>query len=181
MIKISHTDNIFELHSFLTETECIEYIRFSEKSGYEIADVQLQNNRKHLSNIRNNERYNYFSNELASKFWKRLNSNLFPELLGQKAINLSPHFRFYKYQNGQKFNMHKDGRQKFNGNETLFTFLIYLNDNYVGGNTEFRSGNLSIEPKVGSALCFEHHEWHKGSAVTSGVKYVLRTDVVYSS
>ncbi|MGJ8691746.1 MAG: 2OG-Fe(II) oxygenase [Thalassotalea sp.] len=179
MIKIPHTDNIFEIIPFLTESECLEYILFSEQSGYEIADVQLENSREHLSNIRNNERYDYFSDELASELWKRLDGHLFPLFLGKKAVNLSPHFRFYKYQSGQKFNMHKDGRQKINDNETLFTFLIYLNDNYTGGNTEFRSENLSIQPKVGSALCFEHHEWHQGSVVTSGIKYILRTDVVY--
>ncbi|MBH0056370.1 2OG-Fe(II) oxygenase [Pseudoalteromonas sp. SWXJZ94C] len=104
----------------------------------------------------------------------------FPTFSDTKAIELSPHFRFYKYFRGHKFNMHKDGKQKIKENETRLTLLIYLNDDYTGGDTLFRTDNISINPVTGTALCFEHHEWHKGSVVTSGVKYVLRTDIVYS-
>ena len=81
---------------------------------------------------------------------------------------------------GQKFNMHKDGRQNVCGNETLFTFLIYLNDGCHGGETLFRQGNLKVSPKKGSAIVFEHHLWHQGVEVESGVKFVLRSDIVYS-
>jgi len=180
MSKTAHTENIFEIDSFITEKECLEYIELSEAQGYKSADVQLSNNRQRLSEIRNNERVNYFSEALALSLWKKLSVIELPIFSGKKAIKLSPHFRFYKYQSGQKFNMHKDGRQKIKENETLLTFLIYLNDNYTGGHTLFRTNNISISPATGTALCFEHHEWHKGSVVTEGIKYVLRTDVVYS-
>ena len=72
------------------------------------------------------------------------------------AVGISPYFRFYKYQPGQLFNMHKDGRQLVGKNETLFTFLIYLNAGCVGGETLFREGNLKICPKKGTAIFFEH-------------------------
>jgi len=181
MIKTQHTDFIFELDDFLSINECLTFIEQSEAEGFTSADVQLEGARSLLSDIRNNERLNYFSEELAVKFWKRLSETDFPEILCKKAIGISPYFRFYKYYAGQKFNMHKDGRQSIGNNKTLCTLLIYLNHNYLGGNTEFRTNNLIIRPKIGSALCFEHHEWHKGCTVDEGVKYVLRTDVVYAS
>lgn len=53
----------------------------------------------------------------------------------------------------------------------------YLNDGYGGGETWFR--NVTVTPKRGSALLFEHHLEHAGVAVAGGRKYVLRTDVMY--
>jgi prolyl 4-hydroxylase len=36
-----------------------------------------------------------------------------------------------------------------------------------------------VTPKTGLALCFRHPHPHEGRAVRSGVKYVLRTDIMY--
>jgi hypothetical protein len=36
-----------------------------------------------------------------------------------------------------------------------------------------------IEPHAGMALLFQHRLLHEGSEVTSGVKYVVRSDVMY--
>ena len=55
--------------------------------------------------------------------------------------------------------------------------MIYLNDDYGGGNTSFNT--ISIEPKKGMALIFLHNLEHEGSAITDGIKYVLRTDVMF--
>lgn len=38
---------------------------------------------------------------------------------------------------------------------------------------------VTITPQQGLALCFIHQLLHKGQPVTSGRKYVLRTDVMY--
>jgi hypothetical protein len=36
-----------------------------------------------------------------------------------------------------------------------------------------------FHPPIGSVLIFEHHLLHQGSALISGRKYCLRTDVMY--
>ena len=38
---------------------------------------------------------------------------------------------------------------------------------------------VHIPPRAGSAVLFDHREWHEGDVVTKGVKYMLQTDVVY--
>ena len=72
--------------------------------------------------------------------------------------------------------------------ESQLTFMIYLNDGMVGGETRFFADMeqafrghpyLSVEPKEGLALVFVHAIWHEGAVVHSGQKYVLRTDVMY--
>ena len=87
-------------------------------------------------------------------------------------------FRFYKYQPGEQFKKHRD--QSFIRNEieaSYFTFMIYLNDNYDGGETTFN--HLTIHPKQGMGLIFQHDLEHEGAPVIKGIKYVLRTDIMY--
>jgi hypothetical protein len=55
--------------------------------------------------------------------------------------------------------------------------MVYLNDNFQGRETTFN--DLIIGPKQGVSLIFTHHLEHEGSAVIEGIKYVLRTDIVY--
>lgn len=55
--------------------------------------------------------------------------------------------------------------------------MIYLNDNFQGGDTTFR--DLRVQPKQGMALIFLHSLYHEGNEITQGVKYVLRTDITY--
>jgi prolyl 4-hydroxylase len=73
-----------------------------------------------------------------------------------------------------------DGSYSRNENEkSFYTFLIYLNDDFEGGETEF--GNLfTVTPIKGSALVFYHPLRHEGKTLISGLKYVLRTDVMYA-
>lgn len=56
--------------------------------------------------------------------------------------------------------------------------MIYLNDDFEGGETEFEN-LLTVTPEKGTALIFYHPLRHEGKALASGLKYVLRTDVMY--
>ena len=76
------------------------------------------------------------------------------------------------------------------------TFLIYLNDDFDGGCTTFYLPSTAavggaeqlcargVVPRAGSVLCFPQGNTasllHEGSAVTRGVKYVIRSDVLYT-
>ena len=78
----------------------------------------------------------------------------------------------------QEFKRHKD--QSFIRNEveaSYFTFMIYLNDNYEGGETTFDA--QTINPKQGTALIFFHDLEHEGRSVKKRTKYVLRTDIMF--
>ena len=55
--------------------------------------------------------------------------------------------------------------------------MIYLNDNFKGGETKFN--DLVVAPKKGSALVFYHYLVHEGTEVIEGIKYVLRTDIMF--
>ena len=73
---------------------------------------------------------------------------------------------------------HKDQSYIRNDSEaSYYTILIYLNDNYIGGETVF--DEITINPKAGTALIFRHDLEHTGSEVRSGIKYILRTDIMF--
>jgi hypothetical protein len=59
--------------------------------------------------------------------------------------------------------------------------LIYLSDGYEGGETTFDvDGTLTdVCGERGDVVVFPHRLRHRGSVVTAGTKYMLRTDVMY--
>ncbi|MEN3327084.1 MAG: hypothetical protein V7638_1891 [Acidobacteriota bacterium] len=60
--------------------------------------------------------------------------------------------------------------------------MVYLNEEFEGGETIFLvEPEVIIKPRAGSALLFQHPIIHEGSEVRAGVKYVVRTDLMYAT
>lgn len=169
---------IFTISGVLSPQECEAYILFSEQRGYEPAKVSLPSGARRMTGIRNNDRIIYPDEKLAQKIWERIQHLVPEEIDGWKVAGLNEQWRFYRYIPGQRFNRHRDGTFRRNEQEeSRLSFLIYLNDDFEGGETEF--DDFFIHPRAGSALCFVHAHKHKGVSVTAGTKYVLRSDVMY--
>jgi predicted 2-oxoglutarate/Fe(II)-dependent dioxygenase YbiX len=177
MQLVAHTDRVFSIPSFLSHTECVDLIALAESRGFVSAGVRTSEGQKAMPLVRNNERAMIESTTWASNIWNRLAAIALPTLDDEKPVGLPKALRFYKYSNGQRFKMHKDGPWTEGGFSSKLTFLIYLNDGFVGGATDFR--DFSVSPEMGNALLFIHDTWHEGASVTEGVKYVLRSDVLY--
>lgn len=148
--------------------------------GYKPADVDVHGQRQMLSMIRSNQRVDMESPEIAEQFWQKLKAMNIPALDGRQPIGLTPFFRFYRYEGDQKFNMHKDGRKEYKGSYTQLSMLVYLNNLEGSGATRFRNSPIDVFPKSGKALLFRHELWHAGMPVNNVIKYVLRTDIVFS-
>lgn len=96
-------------------------------------------------------------------------------------MGLNERLRFYRYTEGQQFRWHFDGSYRRSERErSMLSLLIYLNEGCLGGETEFATG-ISVEPRTGMALAFVHRVEHRGAPVLEGIKYVLRTDVMYAA
>lgn len=169
---------IFTISDVLSKEECGGFIEKSEMEGYEIATVETESGTKFITEVRNNQRVLHRNDELAVKLWEKVSSFVPPKIGNSVAIGLNELFRFYKYENGQKFKKHIDESFIRNNEEaSYYTFMIYLNEGYEGGETAF--DEVIVKGETGMALVFLHSLAHEGTEVLKGEKYVLRTDVMY--
>lgn len=88
-----------------------------------------------------------------------------------------------KYEQGNYFKKHYD--ESYNVGESVaeMTVIVYLNDDFEGGETIFHDLDKQIihKPKKNDVLIFDHDHLHEGSMITKGVKYIIRGDVLYSN
>jgi len=183
---------IFTLRNVLTPTESNAIIAAAEQIGFQQAGLATgQDVYRVKEKARNNLRVMFEDTEMAEELWTRVAPHVDRKFQNHLAHGLNWRFRVYKYPPGGTFTPHVDDRMKLPGDGliTLFTFMIYLNENLDGGETTFferRQGSRKkpgttrvITPRTGMALVFDHLLFHEGSVVRRGVKYALRSDVIY--
>jgi 2OG-Fe(II) oxygenase superfamily len=177
LLRPTPNEGVWTSPHFLSVEECHSLIELAEQSGFESATVRTSEGAAALPHIRNNDRVVLESSEWVPILWDKIKSLSLPLIEGQQAYGIPSSLRFYRYFPGQRFKMHKDGPWVEQGRTSRLTFMVYLNEGFSGGETDFRT--FQISPQTGTALLFKHSTWHEGCVVNSGVKYVLRTDVLY--
>ena len=171
--------SIFTVHNFLTREQCGEYIRLTEARGYTSAPITTAHGPVHRPDIRNNTRVMYDDATATDDLWKLAAPCLEEWDASRQPLGLNERLRFYRYDVNQQFDWHYDGYyERPTGERSLLTFMVYLNDDFSGGETLFRE--TQVQPETGMALFFVHQIRHKGATVTKGRKYVLRSDVMYA-
>lgn len=141
--------------------------------------------------------------------WSRISSYVPQSINGRPVRGINRRFRVYRYVPGAEYRCHIDGAwppsgilpddtyvydssPEENKQSSMYTFLLYLNDEFEGGETTFfmpaaREGTLNgypLRPVMGSVAIFPHGEsngalLHEGTGVRNGAKYIIRTDVEY--
>ncbi len=178
MKKIEFDKNIFVIENFWSADRCDEFIQRTEQIGYSAATIETDRGPRVVDFVRNNNRVIYKNVALAYELWQQLEPFAPKQRGNSYAFGLNELFRFYRYYPGQQFRKHRDQSYIRSATEaSYFTFMIYLNDDFRGGATTF--DHLEVKPKKGTALVFEHSLEHAGSEVVEGVKYVLRTDIMF--
>lgn len=90
----------------------------------------------------------------------------------EEEIKDAESYGLLRYAVGEKYDQHYDG-----GTESArsISVLIYLNDDYEGGEIEFPFFNLKIKPKAGTLMLFpsNYAYSHIAHPVISGTKYVI--------
>jgi predicted 2-oxoglutarate/Fe(II)-dependent dioxygenase YbiX len=181
-------DNVATIAGFLSAAECDDYIRLGEATGFEEAPITTSRGMMMMKDVRNNDRVMIDDPARALALYQRLSDDLAPRFQRTwTRVAFNERLRLYRYDIGQQFDWHRDGYfQRPNGERSFFTFMVYLNDDFDGGATSFSDdgfgfpgGMLRITPAKGMGLLFHHPILHRGDPVTTGRKYVLRTDVMY--
>ena len=85
-----------------------------------------------------------------------------------------------RYRPGQEYRPHFDAISN-SDNQRVLTFLVYLNDDYEGGETQFLSSGLRVKGRKGDGLLFRNadaagipdpNSQHAGLPVTAGEKFL---------
>ncbi|MGZ3457725.1 MAG: 2OG-Fe(II) oxygenase [Archangium sp.] len=179
---LAEDESIVTVSNFLSPEECEAFIRQTLAEGYGDAPINTLRGFAMRPDIRNNTRVMKDDPVLAGRLWERMKGFVpvhHPRIGTWHAHGLNERFRYYRYTEGQYFKWHADGSFiRSTEEESMFTAMVYLNDDFEGGTTDFHRGP-SVAPRRGMLLLFEHELVHQGAPVLRGCKYVLRTDVMF--
>ncbi|PNH12528.1 putative prolyl 4-hydroxylase [Tetrabaena socialis] len=176
----------YEISGFLTPKECKELIEVAQRAGLsksEIygADTDTVDNSSRLS-------YTVWLKTSAHPVVSKI-SKLTEAISGLPEEN-QEELQVVHYPEGGFFNPHFDccdggpkecNRMNSMGGPRHMTIIIYLNDEYTGGETAFPNLNLSIRPEVGKAGIFwstdkdngvVQQSFHGGNPVRGGEKWI---------
>ena len=181
--------SVFVIEGFLTGEECAAEIARAEAVGFAAAPVTTLEGTVMMPDIRNNTRVMIDDPGRAAELWERARTALPGEWGGWRGVGLNERLRYYRYDPGQQFAAHTDGRFTRSATEhSRLTFMVYLNGGCAGGDTVFwleadpnGPPDLRVTPETGKALVFEHLVLHEGAPLVAGRKYVLRTDVMFAA
>lgn len=118
------------------------------------------------------------NHQFTHLLWTRLAKHLPKDLGYSNAVGLNERLRFRRFRPGQSRPSHVDiPFLRSPVESSSFSLVIYLNDDFDGG--ALRIGHVSVSPRRGMAVAFRHHIKHEEETVFKGVKYILRTDIMY--
>lgn len=173
---------VFTVPEVLIASECEGLVGKVEEAGFDPAPITTSEGFVMRPDIRNNTRVMFDDVDLAAELFGRIRGAVPGQLFGRLAVGVNERFRCYRYEPGQRFAPHYDGAFRRSATErSELTFMVYLNDDFAGGQTAFHDFDVTVRPEAGMALVFQHQLLHEGCVVTSGVKYVLRSDVMYAA
>jgi predicted 2-oxoglutarate/Fe(II)-dependent dioxygenase YbiX len=177
-----YTNYIYEYENALDEQKC-DQIRDSLASIFEgnlEPDISYNRTRKNsgwvLPKYKNNEIVSE-TNDFLEKFaYGMLKQYCEDCTLVRKYCmtenKVTSRMIYRSYQENDKYDWHVD----YDHNIALHTsFLLYLNDDFEGGDTLFLNDKLRVRPKKGSVLMFPCGPYfiHKSTSIKTGNKSVI--------
>ena len=171
---------IFTIDNLFTNKELEEYKNFIE-------NIDIKNRQFTNSNFKNGKSINNdLSQYIYSKLLPYLPNNYIDRNNKSWKFNSACKYIFYsKLESNQLFNLHTDTGSEYDDKQNIYskyTALLYLNDDFEGGNTQFFDLNgkktCTIIPKKNRILIFDIDLWHSGELITEGNKYWIGTEIL---
>jgi hypothetical protein len=151
----------------------------STHSNYRISDQVLISSTPKLSQL-DHQLYGLFNQGIMKYTQLMLHRALgISQESNALDINSDDGYALLKYLPGGKYDVHFD--QAVHENKTkgarIVSSILYLNDDFKGGETYFKYQNYSVKPKPGRLVFFPSTYTHPHSAlpVQEGVKYAIVT------
>ena len=174
---------MYEIPNFLSHLECDEIIKHIDANHNRSSVVVGGTDRSDITDHRTSSTSNLNTNDnLISSVHDKISAHL--NLPRENGESLQGQL----YEQGQYFKPHNDFftgpaydmHCRASGNRT-HTLMVYLNDDFAGGETNFPNLNKMVKPEKGKAIWWKNmHEdqvltdtLHEGVPVKSGKKYIV--------
>lgn len=177
MEKIVYKEDIVEVTEFFTKEECEKFITYLESASSEWQESCFYNERimDPTAPVRLNTT-TLFDQQYLNDLRGRLQI-VAEDVFNRKLRNLS--LSAQKWLTGSYAGDHSDNSE-LDGTpnawrENKLVTIIYLNDNYTGGELYFRDHGISISPKLGSVVVFDVGigNVHGVKTITSGERITV--------
>lgn len=172
-----------EIYNFLSESECKEIIELIDKNHSPSSVASTGKEFGIISQTRTSSTCNLDpNNPLVKKLHQKI-----ADFLGLD-ISKGEGLQGQLYEEGQYFKPHHDyfsgdSYEKYcanSGNRTD-TLMIYLNNDFEGGGTNFPNIDVTVMPMAGKAVTWQNmidgklqdNSLHEGMPVTNGKKYIV--------
>ena len=98
--------------------------------------------------------------------------NLYGERFPQLRVTSGEHLRVMRYTKGGFYALHADGGAN---NPRNLSIVLFLNDDFEGGELEFPEFDLKLKPKAGQLVLFPSSfvYTHKSNEIIDGTKYCM--------
>lgn len=177
---------LYTIPHCVSEEECKRIIYEAEQKGFVAASLYTDKDGvEHFSDRRKSYRCIIDSFPFAAELWRRIKPFVPPTLPGGwQVVGLNERLRILRYKEADEFKVHTDGTYigPDGTEQSRITVLIYLNTGYEGAFTTFlnkEGGWTGIVPEVGMVAMQDQGLLHCVPPMQKGVKYVLRTEVMY--
>lgn len=170
---------VVEIKGVLTPQECDDLMAFSQKKN--MFPSQVVSPDKGEYSVKENQRK-------SLSLWLKDTDHIAANKMADTAEywtntprNHQEYLQVVKYDEGGKFNAHYDPQYGSTTQSRKATLLVYLNDDYVGGQTYFVNLGLKIKPEKGKGILFRSLDdsgkiidvsLHCGEKVERGNKWI---------
>lgn len=167
----------YVIPNFFSKKECNDIINESEHYASNYGWTTNRHNDYPTTDNQINKKWKCFE-----KINKRVKEELFPiykSIYNIDSSKLDIEETFVAKYDATKINSQKSLEEHEDGSE--FSFIIALNDDYIGGGTRFINKNKTYKLKQGDILLFCGQTTHEGLPVLAGIRYILTGFINYGS
>lgn len=181
---------IFRVEKLLGESCRLELLTRMQDSSIERTLVDIEHQENHYTSPHDIERIIFDDRELSRDLFQLIQPHL-PQHVGQdqhiwQLFGLNERLRFYTIRMGQSIPKHDESNyQRSHREQSFFTLVFYLNDDFTGGESFFYENaavtepNVIMQPQAAQAVVFSQDWLFEAKPILEGEKHVLRADVMY--
>ena len=149
-------DGIYEFENYISDSEIAAFMEISKKNIKNDGEMQL-----------------YFEHNDFAPLFRKLRSRVDP--MFKNLERMAGFYRVQRWETNSGMDLHRDDAYGERPDQVgiKWGIVIYLNDEYEGGNIEYPDQGIAFKPKVGSMLVHRGDIPHKVQVVTSGDRYYI--------